>query len=237
MIRLAAVGLGSVLSICALSLAANSEIALELAQSPDEWSRCWQDLASDDAGQAYSAAWQLAQNPAPTLKLFRQQLSPAAAPNLEHIQTWLAELESPKFAVRDKASKELEKQGELAEAALRNVLGGKPGLETRQRVELLLDRLQTSVRSPDKLRMIRAAAVLEMLSTIEAMDLLAELAKGFPEHRLTREAAGVHETLATAFPNPRSLACLDAKSAPRRRQRGPLAVRGAHAPGNDAISP
>jgi WD40 repeat protein len=188
MIRLAAVGLGSVLSLYALSLAAKSEVASEVPQPQDELSRCWQDLASDDAAKAYSATWQLVQNPGEALKLLREHLSPAAAPNLERIQTWLTELESPKFTVRDKAFQELEKQGELAEAALRKALGGKLGLETRQRVELLLDRLQTTVRSPEKLRMIRAAAVLEMLGTTEAKQLLGELAKGFPEHRLTREA-------------------------------------------------
>jgi WD40 repeat protein len=111
MIRLPSVGLGSVLSICVLAWAASSEVASELTQSQDELSRCWQDLASEDAGKAYVASWQLAKNPASALKLLRQHLSPAAEPNLEHMQTWLTELESPKFAVRDKAFKELEKQG------------------------------------------------------------------------------------------------------------------------------
>jgi WD40 repeat protein len=188
MIRLASVGLGSVLTLCVLLWAANSEVASELPQAPDEMSRCWQDLASEDAGKAYVASWQLAQYPAAALKLLRQHLSPAAAPNLDQIQTWLTELESPKFAVRDKAFKELEKQSELAEAALRKVLRGKPGLESRQRVELLLDRLQTTVRLPEKLRVIRAVEILEKLGTAEAKDLLAELAKGFQQHRLTREA-------------------------------------------------
>jgi WD40 repeat protein len=200
--RLASVGLGSVLSLCVLSWAANSEVASEFPQAPDAMSRCWQDLASDDAGKAYVASWQLAQNPAPALKLLRQHLSPAAAPNWEQIQTWLTELESPKFAVRDKAFKELEKQGELAEAALRKVLSGKPGLESRQRAELLLDRLQTNVRSPEKLRMIRAVEILEKLGTAEAKDLLGQLAKGFPEHRLTREAEESLKRLKLRSPTP-----------------------------------
>jgi hypothetical protein len=123
MIRLASVGLGCVLSICILAWATKSEVASEFTQSPDELSRCWQDLASEDAGKAYTASCQLVQNPAPALKLLRQHLSPAAAPNLEHIQTWLTELESPMFAVRDKAFKELEKQA-AAQMGRRHFPGG-----------------------------------------------------------------------------------------------------------------
>jgi WD40 repeat protein len=163
-------------------------VSSELPQAPDQLSDCWQDLAAEDASQAYRAMWQLADQPASAVKLLEKQLTPAAPPDLEKIQSWLTDLNSPKFATRDKAFKELEKLAELAEPALKKVLAGKPDLETRQRIDFLLARLQTGVRSPEKLQMLRAVEVLEMIGTDQAKDLVQRLTKGFDAHRQTQEA-------------------------------------------------
>jgi WD40 repeat protein len=181
--------LGSgLLSLWLTFAAAPTPVPSKLPQAPDQLSACWQDLAADDAGQAYRAMWQLAKQPAPAVKLLEKQLTPAAPPDADKMQNWLADLNSPKFAIRDKAFKELEKLAELAEPALIKVLSGKPDLETRQRIDLLLARLQTGVRSPEKLQMLRAVEVLEMIGTDQAKDLLQRLSKGFDAHRQTQEA-------------------------------------------------
>jgi len=149
---------------------------------------CWQDLAEEDAAKAYLATWTLVRSPAEAVKLLRQHLSPAPAPDLEKIKTWLAELGNSKFAVRDAAFKALELQGEVAEQELRKALDNAGELETRQRIELLLGRLQVATLSPDKRRMVRALEVLELIASPDATELLQDLAKGFSQHRLTREA-------------------------------------------------
>jgi len=171
-----------------LALAGASATSSNQSQPPEQFANCWQDLAAEDAGLAYRAAWLLVQNPDQAVKLLRQHLTPAPAPDLAQIQTWLADLESQKYAVRVKAVQELEKQGELAEALLRKVLDGNPALETRQRAQMLLDRLQKPLSSPEKLRTVRAVEVLEMVGTAEAKELLQQLATGFAQHRLTQEA-------------------------------------------------
>src|SRR5207302_10009585 len=125
-----------------------------------ELTKRWDELASDDATLAYRAIWQLAQQPQPTVALLRQHLTPAPPPDAAKIQSWLADLQHPKFAARDKAFKELANLGELAEPALQKALEAKPDLETRRRIELLLVRIPAAVTSPDKLRRIRALEVL-----------------------------------------------------------------------------
>src|SRR5207249_871391 len=64
---------------------------------------------------AYRASWQLVKQPKEAVLLLGKHLTPAAAPDAAKIQAWLVDLSSTTFAVRDKAFKELENQGELAE--------------------------------------------------------------------------------------------------------------------------
>jgi WD40 repeat protein len=149
---------------------------------------CWQDLLSPDAVRAYRAMWQLAEQPEDAVKFLGRHLEPAPPPDEAKLRQWLAELSSPKFPVREKAFKELEKLGELAEPALQQALATKPDLEMRRRLELLLNNLHNSALRPEKLRQIRAVEILEMLATKEALALLARLGTGFVADRQTREA-------------------------------------------------
>ena len=62
---------------------------------------------------------------------------PAADP--QKIAHWIADLDSDQFAVREKATRELEKQGESARPALRKALENHPKPEARKRLERLTD--------------------------------------------------------------------------------------------------
>ena len=191
----------------------------ECTQTTEPLAGAWQDLAAEDAAQAYRAIWQLVQQPTATLKLLQKNLQPGGPPDDAQVQRWLTDLSNSKFAVRDKAFKELEKLGELADPALDKALERKPDLETRRRIELLLTQNRHIVRRPEKLQMLRAVEVLELLATPEAKELLAQLAKGFAHHRLTLEAQAALQrveqrtppaTWPAANPNPGSAANGDA---------------------------
>jgi hypothetical protein len=100
----------------------------------------------------------------------------------------IADLDSRTFAAREKASRELEALDKLVQPALRRALQGHPSPEVRMRVERLLAKLETAVASPEQLRSLRAVEALEHLGTPAARRLLAALAQGAPEARLTEEA-------------------------------------------------
>ena len=100
------------------------------------------------------------------------------------------------FTTRQKATEDLEKLGPLAEPALKKVLEGQPGLETRQRVEKLIQRLESNAEPPpEQLRAIRAVRILEWLGTTESRAVLGGHAKGAPGARLTVDAQEAIERL------------------------------------------
>jgi hypothetical protein len=100
----------------------------------------------------------------------------------------IADLDSNHFPVRQRASEELERLGELAGPALEQLLKARPPLEVQYRVERLLERLSTPISAPDVLRSLRAVEVLERAGTEDARKLLTELARGAAGAQLTEDA-------------------------------------------------
>ena len=86
----------------------------------------------------------------------------------------------------------MEELGEIAKPALTKALAGDPSREARKQMEELLDALDRSLAG-DRLRMLRAVEVLEMLGSPEARGVLKRLAGGAPEAFLTRQAKAALE--------------------------------------------
>ncbi|HEY7427506.1 MAG TPA: hypothetical protein VH682_24945, partial [Gemmataceae bacterium] len=100
--------------------------------------------------------------------------------------------------VREKAATELEKLGPSALHALRKARDDRPALETRRRLEQLIEKQERAewLPSPERLRDRRALEVLERAGTSEAKDVLATLAGGAPGAWLTLDAKAALERLA-----------------------------------------
>lgn len=154
---------------------------------PIDGKKCWQALADVDAVKAYRAIAELIADPKQTVPLLRQHLRPVHSPDPERLARLVAELENERFEVREKAQKQIEEIGELAKPDLQKALGGKPSLEVRRRVEVLLLNIDPA-HSPAQLRALRAVEVLEHLGTPEARRVLETLGSGAAEARLTRES-------------------------------------------------
>jgi hypothetical protein len=123
----------------------------------------------------------------------------------------IAALDSDQFSVREKAQRELEILGKMAEPALRRALAGGASPEVRRRVEGLLEKLQGPVRNGDILQRCRALEILEQIGVstpgpdaprLAALDLLKKLAGGAPEARFTQEAKASLERLAKRHAQP-----------------------------------
>jgi hypothetical protein len=148
----------------------------------------WKDLADGDAAKAYQAILTLTGAPKEGVALLGKKLAPVPPPDAKKVAQLIEDLNSEKFAVRDKAAAELAKMGELVEPDLQKAAKGDAPLEMRRRIQQLLDKLQGPVLQPDQLRVLRAVEVLENVGTAEAKAVLRKLADGAPGARLTREA-------------------------------------------------
>jgi WD40 repeat protein len=153
----------------------------------------WQELGSADAGKAYEAMWALARAARPAVPFLRDRVRPVPLLGPGRIARLVANLEHERYAVRQQATRELERLGELAEPALRQALAGNPALELRRRAEKLLVKATAPISEPAMLQALRAVEALEHAGTAEARQVLEDLAGGAPEARLTREARAALE--------------------------------------------
>lgn len=77
------------------------------------------------------------------LTVYINGTKPREVANRKVVENWLRDLDDPAFTVREKAMQELEKQGNDAKPLLRAALKAQPGLETRRRMEKLLEKLRS----------------------------------------------------------------------------------------------
>jgi WD40 repeat protein len=162
----------------------------------------WNALADRDASTAYRAIWILMATPDKSVAFLRERLRRVESPGEKAIAKLVLDLDSSDFAVRQRASDELSKLDLLAEPTLRKALAGQPSLETRRRVQQLLEQL-AAVPSGVQLQSLRAVEALERIGTADARHVLEELAKGAPGARLTREAKASLSRLGSSFPSNR----------------------------------
>jgi RNA polymerase sigma factor (sigma-70 family) len=148
----------------------------------------WEDLAAEDAALAFRALWRLAARPAEAVTLLRGRLKPAAGPAARLPDRLVRDLDSNRFAVRETATRDLERLGDLAEPALRRALAGRPSLEARRRIDRLLARPGSSEGGPERRQQARAFELLERLGTPEARALLEQLCGGAADAWLTVQA-------------------------------------------------
>src|SRR5262249_37967288 len=137
----------------------------------------WTDLASTDAQRAWKAIWRLLDHPRKATDALQNRLRPV--PITKDLPNLITKLDHSRYAVREEATGELAKRGEIIEGDLQEALKKASSAEQRARLEQLLAKLDPAV-SPagEVLRGLRCVWLLERLGTPEAKKLLAEVATG-----------------------------------------------------------
>jgi hypothetical protein len=146
------------------------------------WRELAKPLLEDNA-----AVYQLLAVPEQTVPFFAAKLKPAGQPEAEQLARLIRDLDSPRFAERESATRKLEALHWLCRPALEQALAQQPGLETRRRIEKLLERMQR-IHDPDGTRQWRAVGIVSSVRTPPALRLLESWAKGAPGAYLTQEA-------------------------------------------------
>lgn len=150
--------------------------------------RLWSDLAGDaPTADASLAALVLA--PKQSVPFLQKRFKSAAVP-ADQVAKLIADLDSTTFAVREKATRDLQELGEGAEALVRKSLTGNPSLEARRRLEELLQH-----REKEALRPLRVVDALEEIGTAEARQALEMVASGAVNPRVSQAAASALKRL------------------------------------------
>jgi WD40 repeat protein len=152
--------------------------------SPAGLKKLWDDLAGEEVPEAFQALATLVAAPKTAVPFLREQLFKAH----KNILRQIADLDSPRYGTRRKATQELKRLGPRAEPFLRKELDGTPSLEVRQRVERLLKKLRDPLRTPHGRRLLRAITVLERIGSPAARKVLKKLTLAAPGDKLRREA-------------------------------------------------
>jgi hypothetical protein len=133
--------------------------------------RLWKELVAADASRAYLAFWTLVADPPRAVPFLEQRLAGPKA-DLKHIKQWIADLDDDKFAVRDKASKQLAQHLDGAIDLLEQALENNPSAEVSLRVQALLALYKTDAESD---RLVKAVRILEYTATPAAVQCLQRL--------------------------------------------------------------
>jgi len=160
---------------------------------PKEIDAFWNDLNHEEPAKAYRAIFAFAAVPQQALPLLQEHLR-ARKPSAV-LARLLADLDSDDFKVRDKATAELEKQGETAERALRLALEGKVSPEVKERITRVLGKIERPMAATSAVCDLRMVEVLERIASSEAATILDQLAKDMPDTQLAREATSALQRL------------------------------------------
>jgi WD40 repeat protein len=157
----------------------------------------WTDLRSENAEKAYQAMCDLIANPAQALLLLNGHLRPVVVPDPQQLSRLLKELDSEEFAARERATEQLIKFGDCVEPAVQAFLRSPPSPESQRRADEVRKKVRGLDLTPETLRSLRAAEVLEHIGTPEAIRLLESLSNGASGARVTQEAKASVERLAS----------------------------------------
>jgi RNA polymerase sigma factor (sigma-70 family) len=158
----------------------------------------WAHLSGADAALAFRAVESLAGEPAKSVPLVREKLH-AFADFRTRVGVLVQQLGDDEFAVREKASKQLEAIGQDAGPALRRALTEDTSPEVRDRAGRLLKRFPASATQLTPTES-RAVEVLEKVATPEAREVLGALAAREHDSPLKREAAAALSRLQRTRP-------------------------------------
>jgi WD40 repeat protein len=145
----------------------------------------WSDLASMDAKKAFAAIRTLRANPVEAIAFLKERLKPAESPADAKLAAMLKQLDSPKFAERELAQKELTLIADLIQSKLQ-AARKTSSEEALVRIDAILKTIDDP--TPDRLRSARACEVLEGVGSTDAIAVLRLWSSGVVGSKLTTEA-------------------------------------------------
>jgi WD40 repeat protein len=151
----------------------------------------WKDLHGSSARNAYHAIAALARAPKQSLPFLKKKLKDYQPPDAKKMDQLFKDLLDEIPPACDQAYQELLEVDGVPEKSLRAALKDSPSDVLRKRLDRLLEYHEIGppvFPTGQRLQILRALAVLELLATDDAKSILQSLAKGNPKDPVVREA-------------------------------------------------
>jgi hypothetical protein len=155
---------------------------------PGDLETWWQALADNDAAKAVAAMGEFVGVPRDAVAWIKGRVKPAAPLDRKRAMDLIEQLDDGRFKVRDRATAELLRIGDLLLPVLDKALADNRSPETHRRLEVLHAKITGPALHGDRLRDFRAVEVLERIGTPAARQVLRELAEGAPGALVTTSA-------------------------------------------------
>jgi WD40 repeat protein len=162
---------------------------------PGDLDEMWQDLEKPNARKGEEILRKMTARPTESLPFLKEQLKPVVGLKADpvKISKMIDDLDSPRYAVREAAMRDLEKLGGHAREAVAQALK-KANLtpEVRERLEKLTEKINKPDSGAEWIRALRGVELLERIGNADAIAQLKELAAGgdAPPTRVARESLG-----------------------------------------------
>jgi hypothetical protein len=140
----------------------------------------WNALMDPDARTGLDAIKAFVLEPTEGVKVLGERLRPAPVLAAADMESAIENLDSSSFQKRAVAVELLKKAERQAEPALRRALLKDRSLESKRRIESLLNALPSAPLEGEPLRQTRAIQALEWAGTDAARQLILQLTKGAP---------------------------------------------------------
>jgi WD40 repeat protein len=163
---------------------------------PQDANAAWADLADGAAARGLAAIRYLATHPDAAVPLIAAAVKPIPPTSAAAVDRLIEQLDSPRFAEREKATTALAELDEAAGGKLRDAARRPASAEVRERLTGLLAKLDDLNLTGDRLRVDRAVEALERIETPAARKVLEALAGGASGARVTVDASGALKRLA-----------------------------------------
>jgi len=181
------------------------DVTLATPQEPrnldaDTLDQLWQTLASDNNPVANKALWTLTAGPRDSVAYLSKKVFVADPKKIEQC---IRDLDSRNFKERQVAAATLASYGRWVEGVLRRALQDRPPEEVRQRIVVLLERLEGKnpvTFQQERLRVRRIIEALEQTITPAARALLQNLARGAAEEDLRDMAQAALKRMSSRLP-------------------------------------
>jgi len=144
----------------------------------EERVNAWNGLGTQPGKSAVKTMAALAADPDAAVTLLAERLRPVPAADAGALDRIFRDLDDKSFAVREKATRELNELGPGAIAGVRERAARSSSAEVRGRAEAFLKPLAKSELSPERVRYLRALEVLAAADTPAARRLVERLADG-----------------------------------------------------------